>query len=47
MKVGKKVPLQEFKPIAEHVLEHVLGEQGVLRRLGHVKSGDEYTSTTL
>lgn len=43
MKVNKKVPLQEFQPVAEHVLEHVLGVQGVLSRLRQVKSGDEYT----
>ena len=38
-----KVPVQEFLPIAEGILDQVLGVQGVLRRLHQVKTGDEYT----
>jgi HD-GYP domain-containing protein (c-di-GMP phosphodiesterase class II) len=43
MKTSKKIPLQEFHPVAESVLEQVLGVHGVLSRLRQVKSGDEYT----
>lgn len=37
------VPVESFQPIAEGILEQVLGVHGVLRRLRQVKSGDEYT----
>lgn len=43
MRKGDKVPVQEFLPIAEGILDQVLGVQGVLRRLRQVKTGDEYT----
>lgn len=43
MKTGDKIPLRDFQPIAEGVLDQVLGVQGVLSRLRQVKSGDEYT----
>jgi HD-GYP domain-containing protein (c-di-GMP phosphodiesterase class II) len=43
MATGNKIPLREFQPIAEEILDQVLGVQGVLNRLRQVKSGDEYT----
>lgn len=43
MKNSNKIPLQDFQPIAEGILDQVLGVHDVLRRLRQVKSGDEYT----
>lgn len=43
MKTSTIIPLQEFQPITEDILDQVLGVRGVLSRLRQVRSGDEYT----
>lgn len=43
MRIGKKIPLQEYNIIAEKIMEQTVGVHGVLSRLREVKRGDNYT----